>query len=155
MKSFGIPSVESYINDSQDLKSAMRARDMSTLNPLKSLITAHQATSKEILNKKPDTPSSELESDSFLAPIIHKQIAKRQDSIAGFKQHNRDDLAEKEAAEIGVLQKYLMQPQTTAEEVKTMTLEAIEALRNSGVGANDPGSMSLRKIFQWLNSDER
>ena len=136
------------------MKAAMRARDMNSLNPLKALITAHQASSKEILNKKPDTPTSHFESDLFLAPLIHKQIAKRLDSIAGFKEYHRDDLVEKETEEIAVLEKYLPQPQTTPEEVRAMTMEAIESLRENGDGANDPGSMSHRRIFQWLNNDE-
>lgn len=138
----------------QDLKTAMRNRDMKTLNPLKALITAHQASSKEILNKKPQTPSSKFETDSFLAPVIHKQIAKRQDSIAGFKEYHRHDLVEKEAQEIAVLSKYLPQPQTTAEEVRAMTIEATEQMRSEGVGENDPGSMNIKQIHDWLRRDE-
>jgi uncharacterized protein len=138
----------------QDLKSAMRTRDMQSLNPLKALITAHQSSLKETMNKKPELPTSHFESDAFLAPIIHKQIAKRRDSIIGFKEYRRDDLVEREAAEIAVLERYLPQPQTTPEEVKAMTVEAIESLRSSGNGANDPGNMSHNRIFKWLKSDE-
>ena len=34
-----------------------------------------------------------------------------------------------------------------------MTIDAVECLRSSGDGANDPGSMSLKRIFDYLNKD--
>src|SRR5271167_4237447 len=114
------------------MKSAMRERDTKTLNPLKSILTVHQSSSKDISQNKPNTPVSLFQSDQFLAPLIHRQIAKRQDSIKGFKEYHRHDLVEKESYEISVLQKYLPQPQTTEEDVRMMTTETIESLRSSG-----------------------
>lgn len=104
--------------------------------------------------ENPDVPASHFESDEFLTPVIHKQIGKRRDALEGFQNHKRQDLVEKEAYEISVLEKYLSQPQTTPAEVRAMTIEAIESLRRSGEGANDPGSMSLRRIYEWLERDE-
>jgi uncharacterized protein YqeY len=131
----------------------MRGRDTRTLNPLKSLLTAHQAKSKEISLKELDTPQNHFEEDEFLAPLIHRQIAKRQDALIGFKEYKRHDLVEKETFEISVLQRYLPQPQTTEADVRALTIEAVESLRSSGDGANDPGSMSLKRIYNWLHSD--
>ena len=132
----------------------MRIRDMKTINPLKALLTAHQSSSKEISTKKPHTPQSHFKSDEFLAPIIYKQIAKRQESLAGFKEYHRHDLVEKESYEISILERYLPQPQTTSADVRAMTIEAIDSLRNAGEGPNDPGNMSIRRIMEWLNRDK-
>ena len=132
----------------------MRTRDMKTLNPLKSLLTAHQSNQKDVMNKKPKTPLSHFESDAFLTPLIYRQIAKRRDSLAGYKAYHRHDLAEKEEAEITVLETYLPQPQTSVEDIRAMTVEAFEALRTNGDGANDPGSMSLNRIFEYLKGNE-
>ena len=136
-----------------DLKAAMRDRDTKTLNPLKSLLSSYSSTSKEILLKKPRTSILHFESDEFLAPLIHNQIAKREDSLTQYKEYRRLDLADIESYEISVLQKYLPQPQTTREDVERMTIEAIESLRASGHGANDPGSMSPRRIYEWFSKD--
>lgn len=132
----------------------MRERDTRTLNPLKALLTVHQANAKDVSLKKPDTHQNRFESDSFLAPLIHRQIAKRQEALIGFKEYKRHDLIEKETFEISVLQRYLPQPQTTEADVRALTIEAVESLRASGDGANDPGSMSLKRIYNWLYSDE-
>jgi uncharacterized protein YqeY len=131
----------------------MRARDMATLNPLKALLSVHQAKSKDTNNKDVSADESKFASDNFLAPLIHKQIAKRKDSIIGFKEYHRHDLVEKEEFEISVLEKYLPQPQTTEDDVRRLTTEAIETLRSSGKGANDPGSMGMKKIYEWLKKD--
>ena len=132
----------------------MRNRDMKTVNTVKSVLTDHQSTAKEIKRKDPDTPDPYLETDKYLVPVIYRQISKRQDSIQGYKEHHREDLVENEQFEIGVLRKYLPQPQTTAEEVRKMVMEAVEALRESGRGANDPASMGLGKIMNWLREDK-
>ena len=64
------------------------------------------------------------------------------------------DLVENESYEVSVLQKYLPRPQTTEEDVKNWIEEAVESLRSEGRGANDPGSMSLKRIYEWLFKDE-
>lgn len=137
-----------------DLKTAMRDRDTKTLNPLKSLLTIHQSSSKDHARNKPNTPDSHFKSDDFFAPLIHRQIAKRQESIIGFKEYHRMDLVEKESYEISVLKQYLPRPQTTEEDVRNWTNEAVESLRTEGKGANDPGSMSVKRIYEWLFRDE-
>jgi len=133
----------------------MKARDMETLNPLRSLLAAHNALMKEFTIKHvaDSMQQSTFESDEHFIPVIRKQIAKRQDSIVSFKEHLRDDLADKETYEISVLEKYLPQPQTTAEDVRRLTIEGVESLRSTGNGANDPGNMSMKRIFGWLYAD--
>jgi uncharacterized protein YqeY len=132
----------------------MRTRDTNTLNPLKSFLTAHQSSSKDVLSKKPNIAKTHFESDIFLAPLLHKQIAKRRDSLEGYKAHGRDDLAEKEAFEITVLERYLPYPQTREDDVRRMTVETIEIMRSNGDGPNDPGNTSLNKIYEYIKRDE-
>lgn len=139
----------------QDFKASMKARDTKTLNVLRAILTSHNAMMKETTLKHvaDSMKQKTFESDDYFIPLIRKQITKRQDAITSFKEHLRDDLAQKEEYEISVLEKYLPQPQTTAEEVRQLTVEGIESLRSEGEGANDPGNMSLKRIFAWLNVD--
>src|SRR5271155_146839 len=134
----------------------MKARDIKTLNPLRSLLAAHNTLRKEttIKHVAESMQQRTFEMDEHFIPVIRKQIAKRQDSIVSFKEHLRDDLVAQETYEISVLEKYLPQPQMTAEDVRRLTIEGVESLRSSGDGANDPGNMSMKRIFGWLYADE-
>jgi uncharacterized protein YqeY len=126
---------------------AMRTKDVATVNPLKALLTAFNARQKA-------TPTAHPENDVLLAQLIHVQIAKRKDSIASFAQYHRTDLVEKEEHEIAVLERYLGERGTSDEEIRELVREGVEALRADGRGASDPGSMSPARIFRWLNEDE-
>lgn len=132
----------------------MRTRDTNTLNPLKSFLTAHQSSSKAILSKKPNIDKTYFESDIFLAPLLYKQISKRRDSLEGYKAYGRNDLVEKEAYEITVLERYLPYPQTQEDDVKRMTIETIEIMRSNGDGPNDPGNTSLNKIYEYVKRND-
>jgi uncharacterized protein YqeY len=130
---------------------------MQTVNTVKSVLTQHQSTIKEVQQKTPDdeVPETDFQTDNYVVPVIHKQISKRQESIQEYKKYHRQDLVEKEQFEIDVLKKYLPTPQTTAEEVRQMVIEAAEALRESGRGANDPASMGVQKITTWIKEDRK
>jgi uncharacterized protein YqeY len=134
----------------------MKARDTKTLNPLKSALAAHNALRKEVtIRHVPESQQEKTwEQDEHFVPVIRKQIAKRQDSIVSFKENLRNDLVAQETYEISVLEKYLPQPQTTAEDVRQLTIEGAESIRSEGEGANDPGNMSMERIFRWLYADE-
>lgn len=131
----------------EDLKKAMRERDTKTLNPLKSLLNLHQTTAKEQqLKKKIATLATEQ--DSFLAPLIHQEIARRKDALQGFREHSRTDLLEKEEYEIVVLEKYLPAGEVSEDEIRAWTVAAFEIMRSEGRGANDPGSMGIGRIIK-------
>lgn len=101
-----------------DIKDAMRAKDMPKLNTLRMLKTAMKNAAIE--KGGADAVLDDVES----AAIIRKQIKQRQDSIEGFEKGGRPELAANEKAEIGVLSAYLPQ-QLSAEEVATLVKEAI------------------------------
>jgi len=67
--------------------------------------------------------------------IVDKMVKQRKDSIAAFTQGGRMDLADKEAAEIKVLEAYL--PQRMSADEVTAAVKAIVA----DLGASGPGDM--------------
>lgn len=97
--------LEQKIN--KDYIDAMKARDRvksSTLNFLKSQL-------KYVIIEKKVT---ELP-DPDVIVVIKKQIKQRQESIEQYQKGNRQDLADKEIAELAILKSYLPQEMSEAE----------------------------------------
>ncbi|CAN5413715.1 GatB/YqeY domain-containing protein [soil metagenome] len=84
-----------------DLKDAMRARDATKLGVLRMLKSALKYAAIE----KPGA-ADELD-DAEAAQVIRKQVKQRQDSIESFEKGGRSELAEKEKAELAILNAYL------------------------------------------------
>src|SRR5690554_6111100 len=91
---------------SQAVKAAMRARDTDRLGTLRLLQAAIKQ--KELDERR------EMQHDEILA-IIERQVKQRRESAAAFEQAGRTDSAEKEQAEIAVLQEFLPQAADEAE----------------------------------------
>jgi uncharacterized protein YqeY len=85
----------------EDIKVAMKAKDTTSLTVLRALKSALKYAAIE-----QGGADAEL-SDTDALAVIRKQIKQRQDSIQSFVDGKRQDLADKEAAEIVVLEKYL------------------------------------------------
>jgi uncharacterized protein YqeY len=111
----------------EDMKTAMRAKDSERLGTIRLLLAA--AKQKEVDERV-------VLDDVALVAIVDKLIKQRKDSIAAFTQANRMDLADKEAAEVKVLEAYLPQrlsAEEVATEVKAIVAElAVELGRNAG-----------------------
>ena len=71
--------------------------------------------------------------DAAVVAIVDKLIKQRKDSIAAFEQAARQDLADKEASEMKVLQAYLPQ-RMGAEEVAAEVRAIVAELNASGPG---------------------
>jgi uncharacterized protein YqeY len=110
----------------EDMKTAMRARDSARLGAIRLLLAA--AKQKEVDERV-------VLDDIAMVAIVDKLIKQRKDSITAFTQANRMDLADKEAAEVTVLQAYLPQ-RLNADEV-TAAVQAIV----TQLGASGPGDM--------------
>ncbi len=82
----------------QDLKDAMRARETLRRDTIRLLEAA-------IKNAEIEARGPIAEAD--LHGLIQKQLRQRQESITQFEAGGRQDLADKERAEIAVLQAYL------------------------------------------------
>src|SRR6476619_2546184 len=113
-----------------DLKEAMRAKNATKLNVLRMLKSAL----KYAAIAKSDA-EAEL-SDTEAVQVIRKQAKQRQDSIESFEKGGRAELAEKEKAEIAVLNQYLPQAMSVAE------LQKIVADNISEVGESSRAQMS-------------
>ena len=102
----------------EDLIAAMRAKDSARLGVLRMLKAA-------LKNAAIDKAGAEGElEDSEAMAVVRKQVKQRQDSIESFEKGGRSELAEKERAEIAVLNSYLPQAMS-GEELKRLVAETI------------------------------
>lgn len=110
----------------EDMKAAMRAKETERLGTIRLLTAA--------MKQKEVDERVELD-DVAVVGIVDKLIKQRKDSIDAFQKAGRQDLADKEAAEVQVLQAYLparLSADEIAAEVKAIVAE---------LGAAGPGDM--------------
>jgi uncharacterized protein YqeY len=110
----------------EDMKTAMRAKDSERLGTIRLLLAAC---------KQKEVDERVVLDDAMVVAIVDKLIKQRKDSIEAFTKAERMDLADKEAAELVVLQAYLP-ARMTADEV----LAAVKAIV-ADLGASGPGDM--------------
>jgi uncharacterized protein YqeY len=103
------------IND--DVKAAMKAKDKPRLGVLR-LITA------AIKQREVDEQIT-LNDEQVLA-VLEKMIKQRKDSITQYEKAGRDELAQQEAFEIGIIQDY-MPEQLSDDEIDALISEAISS----------------------------
>ena len=106
-------SLKDQLKDQQKL--AMLARDKARLGTIRLLMA-------EIKQREVDT-RIELNDEDILA-VVTKMVKQRRDSISQFEAAGRQDLADKESAEILVLQEFLPQ-QLAADEIAALIEQAI------------------------------
>jgi uncharacterized protein len=110
----------------EDMKAAMRAKDTERLGTIRLLTAA--------MKQKEVDERVELD-DVAVIGIVDKMLKQRKDSIEAFEKAARQDLADKEKAEVAVLQAYLparLSADEVAAEVKAIVAE---------LGAKGPGDM--------------
>ncbi|WP_332776430.1 GatB/YqeY domain-containing protein [Polaromonas sp.] len=110
----------------EDMKTAMRAKDSERLGTIRLLLAAI---------KQKEVDERVVLDDVAVVAIVDKLIKQRKDSIEAFQKAARTDLADKETAELKVLQAYLP-ARLSADEV-TAAVKAIVA----ELGAKGPGDM--------------
>ncbi|MBA2084097.1 GatB/YqeY domain-containing protein [Aeromonas veronii] len=106
-------SLKDQLKDQQKL--AMLAKDKARLGAIRLLMA-------EIKQREVDT-RIDLNDEDILA-VVTKMVKQRRDSISQFEAAGRQDLADKESAEIVVLQEFLPQ-QLTADEIAALIEQAI------------------------------
>ncbi|MDD5073520.1 MAG: GatB/YqeY domain-containing protein [Candidatus Omnitrophica bacterium] len=106
-----------------DIKEAMKAKDGIRLSTLRMLKAG-------IKNLEIEKKAEKLE-DKDVTGIISKQIKQHKDSIDGFTKGNRQDLVEKEAAELKILESY-MPKMLSADELKPIVKNAIASVEAKG-----------------------
>jgi uncharacterized protein len=115
----------------EDMKNAMRAKDSERLGTIRLLLAAI---------KQKEVDERVVVDDLAVVAIVDKLIKQRKDSITAFTQANRMDLADKESAELPVLEAYLPK-RLNADEVLA-EVNAIVATLSAELGRPaGPGDM--------------
>ena len=108
----------------EDMKTAMRAKDAPRLLTIRGLLAAI---------KQREVDDRIVVDDPTVISIIDKLVKQRKDSIAQFTAGNRQDLVDKESAELAVLETYLPK-RLDADQVAHEVAQVIAALNASGPG---------------------
>jgi uncharacterized protein YqeY len=114
---------------SEDMKTAMRAKDMPKLGVIRLLQAA--------IKQREVDERIELDDDAVIA-AIEKMLKQRRDSIAAFEGANRMDLADQEKFEVTVLQAYLP-AQLSEEEINAIIAKVVA--ETGAAGAKDMGKV--------------
>ena len=119
-----------------DLNKALKERDgivRSTLGILSAVISDREKEKRYKISKKESgldeqalTEKSAL-TEEEIVEVIFSEAKKRKEAIASFEEGGRNEMAEKEKEELGILEKYLPE-QLSEEEVEKITKEAIEKI---------------------------
>ena len=110
----------------EDMKTAMRAKDSERLGTIRLLLAAC---------KQREVDERIVLDDAAVVGLVDKLIKQRKDSVAAYLQAQRQDLADKESAEIKVLEGYLPQRMDATE-----IAQAVRAIVTE-LGATGPGDM--------------
>jgi len=116
-----------------DLHDAMRARDELHKLVLRGLLSS--------INYAEIAKQKKLD-DSGVIEVISREIKQRRESIEAYTQGNRPDLADKEKAEMEILQQY-MPAQMSHDEIVTLVQQVLQE-----VGAKGPADKG--KVMQKL-----
>ena len=114
----------------EDMKTAMRAKDSERLGTIRLLLSAI---------KQKEVDERVVVDDVTAVAIVDKLIKQRKDSIEAFEKAARQDLADKEKAELLVLQAYLparLSGDEVTAEVKTI-VAALASELGRAVGQAD------------------
>ena len=117
-----------------DMKAAMRARESARLSTIRLLLAAL---------KQKEIDERVVLSDADVLGIVEKLIKQRRESISQFLNAGRQDLADVETAELGLLQAYLP-AQLAEDELQTQINIAVEEV--AATSSRDMGKvMALLK----------
>jgi uncharacterized protein YqeY len=106
------------------MKDAMKNKDEAMLRGLR-------AIKAEIIKAKTEPGANGTISEDGEMKLLQKLVKQRKDSLTIFQEQNRTDLAEKEAEEIAVIEKFLP-VQMTEEEVKAAVDVIVKELGAAG-----------------------
>jgi uncharacterized protein YqeY len=110
----------------EDMKSAMRAKDTARLSAIRLLLAAI---------KQREVDERIVVDDAGVIAIVEKMMKQRKDSISQFEKAGRDDLVAIEVGEMDILQAYLPAQLSDAE------IAAAVAAAVAATGASGPQDM--------------
>jgi uncharacterized protein YqeY len=119
----------------EELRAAMQKREAHRVSTLRTLKSALQYATIE--KGSPLTESEELQ-------VVRREMKRRADASAGFRQGGRPDLAEREEEEARILEEFLPKP-LSAQELEELARETIREL-----GASSPKDMGpvIKAVMQ-------
>lgn len=145
----------------EDIKKAMKQKDELRLLVLRMLSAAMH---NRELEKRAKTGKPEELTEEEVIAVIRSEVKKRRDAIVEFEKGKRKDLAEKEAAELKILEAYLPQ-EISDDEIERILKEVVSGLgeitqkdfgrvmggamkRVNGQASGDRVSAAVRKLMQ-------
>lgn len=114
-----------------DMKNAMRTQDKERLATIRLILSAL---------KQKEVDERIVLTDEHIIAILDKMLKQRRESIAQYEAGNRPDLAQKELAEIEIIQHYLPAP-LSATEIAALIENAIQ----------ETGAASVRDMGKVMN----
>lgn len=122
-----------------DMVAAMKAKDEVTKSTLRMAIAA--VKTEQVAGDE----AREL-SDSEVQAVLNREVAKRRDSAEAYTAGNRPELAQKELAELEVLQRYLPAALTEDELDQIVAEEVSKAAEQLG------GEVTMRQMGQVIKA---
>ncbi|MEE9441466.1 MAG: GatB/YqeY domain-containing protein [candidate division Zixibacteria bacterium] len=108
----------------EDVIKALKSGEKDTVTTLRGL-------NSDIKYYRIDNQIEELKDDDIIK-VLSSAAKQRRDSIEKFQQGGRDDLVEKEKAELNLITTYLPE-QLSPEEIKKLVVEVIEETEATGM----------------------
>jgi len=121
-----------------DLKTAMRAKDTPRLNVLRAIISETSNANKT---------SSPIKTNMQVLSLLRKKAATSKTASQEFAEAKRDDLKQKQDAEIAVLDEYAGQVETMPEDdISQAVEEVVKSMESSAAKMN--AGMVLKELFK-------
>lgn len=121
----------------EDMKNAMRERNALRRDTIRFLLSA--------IHNEEIAKQGELDDDGTIQ-VLTRQAQQRRDSIEAYTQGNRQDLADKEQAELEIIMDYLPE-QMSGEEIERIVKEVLEEV--DATGPQDMGKV-MGKLMPQL-----
>ncbi|OTB03295.1 hypothetical protein M426DRAFT_321863 [Hypoxylon sp. CI-4A] len=109
-----------------DLKTAMRAKDAPRLTAIRSILSATLNASKT---------ASPIATDAQLVALLRRTARSSTDASAAFQAAGRQDLVDKEAAQVAVLEEYIAQSgveEVSEDQLRVVVAGVVTALTSEG-----------------------
>ena len=124
-----------------ELKTAMKAKDTTRLTVLRSILAATLNASKT------DSP---IMTDEHLVALLRKTVRSSQDAIADFRKGGRQDLVDKEEAQIRILEEYVAASGITTPgeaELRQIVEPVVAQVMAEGLDANRALGTVMKKLL--------
>jgi len=124
-----------------DLKAAMRSKDAPRLAVLRSVISSTLNSSKT---------GSPVKTDAQLVALLRKQSRSSQEAAKEFRDAGREDLADKEQAQIQVLEEYAAGSGIESvgeEELRDMVKTTLSELAAEGIAAKQQMGEAMKRLL--------